>query len=116
MHLKTILNRVYAQPGFVFAGFEMKGETKLRLEITLVPRAGSKASCSGCNRKGPGYDTLPVRRFEFVPLWGIVVFFLYAMRRVDCPFCGVKVEVVPWALHRSAEMTRVCSPELDQPR
>ena len=30
-------------------------------------------------------------------MWGIVVFFVYAMRRVDCPRCGVKVEQVPWA-------------------
>jgi transposase len=32
-----------------------------------------------------------------VPLWGIAVFFVYAMRRVDCPSCGVTVELVPWA-------------------
>ena len=38
-----------------------------------------------------------MRHFEFVPLWGILVFFVYAMRRVDCDRCGVKVEVVPWA-------------------
>jgi transposase len=30
-------------------------------------------------------------------LWGITVFFLYVMRRVDCRRCGVKVEAVPWA-------------------
>ena len=53
--------------------------------------------CSVCGMSGPGYDTLPVRRFEFVPLWGIAVFFLYAMRRVQCPGCGIKVERVPWA-------------------
>jgi transposase len=40
---------------------------------------------------------LATRRFEFVPLWGIAVFFLYAMRRVDCPACGVTVERVPWS-------------------
>ena len=34
---------------------------------------------------GPGYDRLPERRFEFVPLWGMAVYFVYAMRRVDCP-------------------------------
>jgi len=39
---------------------------------------------------------LPPRRFEFVPLWAIPVFFIYAMRRVDCPRCGVTVEKVPW--------------------
>ena len=26
----------------------------------------------------------------------IAVYFVYAMRRVDCPDCGVKVEAVPW--------------------
>ena len=39
---------------------------------------------------------MPERRFEFVPLWGIAVYFVYAMRRVECPTCGVKVEQVPW--------------------
>ena len=43
------------------------------------------------------YDRLSPRRFEFVPLWGLRVFLLYAMRRVDCPRCGVTVERVPWA-------------------
>jgi transposase len=40
---------------------------------------------------------METRRFEFVPLWGIPVFFLYAMRRVNCQRCGVRVESVPWA-------------------
>ena len=34
-------------------------------------------------------------RTEFVPLWQITVFFVYAMRRVDCSQCGVVVEEVP---------------------
>ena len=58
----------------------------------------SKPICSSCGQAGPGYDRdKEARRFEFIPLWGIVVFFVYAMRRVDCPRCGVKVEQVPWA-------------------
>ena len=32
-----------------------------------------------------------------MPLWGIAVFLVYAMRRVACASCGVKVETVPWA-------------------
>jgi transposase len=32
-----------------------------------------------------------------VPLWQIQVFFVYALRRVDCPTCGVTAEQVPWA-------------------
>ncbi len=44
-----------------------------------------------------GYDQLPQRRFEFIPIWGFAVFLLYNMRRVACRQCGVKVEEVPWA-------------------
>ena len=68
----------------------------------MKPREGTKAICSGCNKKAPGYDKLEVRRFEFIPLWGIVVFLYYAMRRVDCSRCGVKVETVPWATGKSS--------------
>ena len=38
-----------------------------------------------------------VRRFEFIPIWGFAVMLRYAMRRVQCRSCGVKVEEVPWA-------------------
>jgi transposase len=57
--------------------------------------------CSGCGKRRPGYDQLPERRFEFVPFWGIRVFFLYAMRRVNCSLCGIRVERVPWAEGKS---------------
>jgi transposase len=67
------------------------------IEVKIRPRANSWLICSGCQRPGPGYDTLPARRFEFVPFWGFQVFFAYSMRRVDCSCCGIKVESVPWA-------------------
>ncbi|WP_419622017.1 hypothetical protein, partial [Thiolapillus sp.] len=35
-------------------------------------------------------DRLAKRRFEFVPLWGIKVFLVYAPRRVECPSCGIR--------------------------
>lgn len=98
MLLKSILNRIQLHHGFVYSAVRLVEKSKrLLLEIEIRPRKGSRPICSGCSTAGPGYDTLPVRRFEFVPLWGISVFFLYAMRRVDCPRCGVKVERVPWA-------------------
>jgi len=99
MLLKTILNAIEPHKGFVFGSVrwrERDGAAK-SLEIDIRPRTGSKPICSGCGRKCPGYDRLDERRFEFVPLWGILVFFLYTMRRVDCCRCGVKVEQVPWA-------------------
>ena len=48
------------------------------------------------------YDTRPTaRRFDFVPLWMIPVVLVYAMRRVSCPTCGIRVEQVPWAEGKS---------------
>lgn len=98
MRIKTILNRLQRQPGFVY-GKALLGEESgsLSLQVEIRPRANSRPQCSGCGQPGPGYDRLPQRRFEFVPLWGLKVFFLYAPRRVDCPLCGVRVEALPWA-------------------
>src|SRR6516162_7698838 len=97
MLLKTILNRVAPQKGFVFGSTTLSSDAgRLALEVEIDPRRNSRPVCSGCRRKRPGYDRLPPRRFEFVPLWQIAVFFVYAMRRVDCPKCGVIVEQVPW--------------------
>ena len=55
------------------------------------------AVCSICGTPSSGYDSLPERLFEFVPMWGLRIFFRYAMRRVNCPRCQrVVVEKVPW--------------------
>lgn len=98
MQLKTILNRVYRHPGFVYTSFELTGDKEPRLSVRVEPRGRSRPICSGCNQKGPGYDRLGERHFEFIPLWGVLVFFLYAARRVDCGRCGVTVEALPWAI------------------
>jgi len=98
MQLKTILNRVEPYKSSVFRSCRLVEEVKgqPRIEVTIEPRANGRPICSGCRRVRPGYDRLPVRQFEFVPLWAIPVIFLYAMRRVNCPICGVTVEEVPW--------------------
>ncbi len=97
MLIKTILNRIEKQPGFVYEQCDLRQDDRLTLEVTLRPKRGRRPICSGCGEQGPGYDTLARRRYEFVPLWGILVFFLYRPRRVACPRCGIKVEKVPWA-------------------
>lgn len=97
MQVKTILNRVQKFKSFVYTAVQFvdaAGEPVIEAE--LRPRANSQAACSACGCQAAGYDTLPVRRFEFVPLWGIKVYFVYAPRRVDCPRCGVRVERMPW--------------------
>lgn len=96
MQLKSILNHVQKHKNFVYGKVSWRSKSLPSIDVEVRPRANSKPVCSGCGRRGRTYDHLPKRRFEFVPLWQIAVFFVYAMRRVDCPRCGVTVEMVPW--------------------
>lgn len=98
MQLKTILNRVEPFKSFVYGKARWVEEAERpTIDVEVHARKNGRPICSGCGRPGPGYDRLPARRFEFVPLWGIAVYLVYAMRRVNCPTCGVTVERVPWA-------------------
>jgi len=111
MLLKTILNHVQKHAGFVYVNIRLL-ERRIGpavIEVDVRARRRTRARCSGCGRRGPGYDQLAVRRFEFVPLWGLPVFFVYAMRRVDCRHCGrVQVEAVPWAQGKNHLTTTYC--------
>ncbi len=96
--LKTILRRVLPLKGFCYRWArwdEMTGEI---IEVGLEPRRGAIARCGCCRRPAPGYDRCPdVRRWQFISLWAIAVFFAYRPRRVSCKHCGVRVEHLPWA-------------------
>src|SRR5512142_570146 len=102
MRLKTILNRIQKQPGFVYVGarFVENGE-KLQIHVGMREDNRSRPICSGCGRKAKAYDRQPVRQWQFVPLWGVLVFLLYAPRRCKCPRCGVRIELLPWAEGKS---------------
>ncbi len=98
MQLTTILNDCHKFKRFVYKKAELvETEDEKVIEVTIEPRRNSRAICSHCEQEAPLYDRLQQRRFEFIPLWGYAVFFLYVMRRVQCAGCGVKVEQVPWA-------------------
>src|SRR5579872_7421759 len=103
MQLQSILRHVQPLPGFVYDRVTVR-KTRGRatqVDIQVRARTGARALCGKCGKKRPGYDTLNERRFAFVPLWGMAVFLLYTMRRVDCGRCGVTVEMVPWASGKS---------------
>ena len=88
MQLKTILNHVEPFKSFVYKKVRWADpETKTTIEISIEARANSRPICSGCGCKAP--------------LWRIAVLFVYAMRRVECPRCGVKVEKVPWCVGKN---------------
>jgi transposase len=75
MQLKTILNRVEYCRSLVYGRAKwVEDEEGPRIEVTVEARENGRPICSGCGCPGPGYDRLPERRFEFVPLWGIAVF------------------------------------------
>src|ERR1035437_3152248 len=95
MELIRILNHCHRHRGFVYQHARFAADQQ-SIEVDVRPRVGSAANCSGCHQPAPGYDHLPLRRFEFIPLWGFLVFLLYRMRRVECRNCGVVVEEVPW--------------------
>jgi transposase len=96
--LKTILNQKEKHGNFVYQNIQF---THGRIEVQVEPRKRSKAVCSGCGTCGPGYDRLPKREFIHVPIWGIAVILIYALRRVSCKSCGVTVERVPWSSGKS---------------
>ena len=95
MELITILNRCHRFRGFVYQHAYFSADKK-SIAVAVRPSKGSAAVCSRCHLPVPGYDQLAERRFEFIPLWGFLVFLLYTVRRVDCRRCGVvAVEEVP---------------------
>lgn len=96
MELTTILNHCYPHRGFVYGHARFSPDQK-SIEVTVRPRKGAKAVCSRCDKAAPGYDRLPERRFEFIPFWGFLVFFLYGRGRVNCRDCGVVAEKLPWS-------------------
>ena len=75
MELITILNRCHRFRGFVYQHAQSSADKK-SIEVDVRPRKGSAAVCSRCHLPEPGYDQLAERRFEFIPLWGFLVFLL----------------------------------------
>ena len=99
MQIKTLLSQCYPLKSFIYGKTYIDpNSTQKKIIVEIMPRSNSKPICSGCSKTAPGYDCSQKKRsFEFVPMWGFAVFFLYALRRVDCSNCGVKTELVPWA-------------------
>lgn len=111
MQLKTLLRRVHPVKSFVYEDTQFVEDSSqpngFRIDVRVRARKGRLAVCSECGRRAPIHDHLGERRFDFVPLWGVAVFFLYVMRRVRCPRCGVKVEHVPWIRPGSKSPTTI---------
>ena len=76
MQVKTILNRIQKQRGFVYGTVQIEEQIDgLALTVDIAPHRRNRPRCAGCEEPGGVYDRLAPRRFEFVPLWGLRVFF-----------------------------------------
>jgi transposase len=98
MLIKTLLNKIEHYKSFVYRSVYFgtaKGTEALIVEIK--PRTNAQPECIECGQRYNSYDTQPSRFYEYVPLWGIRVFFRYSPRRVLCSVHGVHVERLPWA-------------------
>ena len=85
MQLKTILNSVTNYKSFIFGKCQIVETDQAKvIEVEVRPRSNGLRICSGCCKVTPGYDTMSTpRRFDFVPMWGMAVVFIYFMRRVN---------------------------------
>lgn len=97
MEIITLLNRCYKHKSFVYTKARFGKGSSTEIEVFIEARANGKPLCSRCEKQCSGYDRLSERRFEFIPIWGYHVYFLYARRRVQCKTCGVVVEQLPWS-------------------
>ena len=99
MRIITLLNKCYYFKSFVYKkDYITIINKKEAYVVDIVARKNSRALCSKCKTDCSIYDHQKnYRLFEFVPLWGIKVYFKYVMRRVSCKKCGVRVEQIPWA-------------------
>ncbi len=110
MLLKTILNHRSPLKGFVYVKCQIVGNRsngKDEIHVQLKPRKNSRPRCGSCGKPGAIYDTRKERRFQFVPILGLQVFFLYAMRRVNCVACGVKTERLGWSSGKERMTTAI---------
>ncbi len=100
MLIKTLLNNRYRFKSFVYGKCRF-GKENEKLFVQMKPRRNAKPVCPYCGRPCVQYDTQKERLFEFIPIWGIRVFFRYRPRRLDCPEHQVVAKQIPWAKRKS---------------
>jgi transposase len=108
LQIRTVLNKLHPLKSFVYADVRLtpdRSEAGVHIEARVVPRKNSCGLCRKCGRPGPTYDHECERRFDFVPLWALMVFLVYTPRRIECRRCGVHVEALPWTVGNSPMTT-----------
>ena len=76
-----------------------------QLWVTLEPVPGKAMTCSGCGVRRLTLHDVSERWIRDLPVFDTECWLLVKRRRVACPDCGPKLEVLPW-LERYARVTR----------
>ncbi|MBT4289786.1 MAG: ISL3 family transposase [Deltaproteobacteria bacterium] len=99
MRIITLLNQVYYLKSFVYKNDKIEEVDGMKaFVVDIIPRKNSKVVCPICKLQCPTYDhQKKPRLYEFIPIWGMKVYFRYLSRRSVCFICGVHVELIPWA-------------------
>ncbi len=103
MLMKTLLNHVQPFKGFVYKDAKLTESyghfewPEDRVVTEFVPRKNSRALCSGCGNKAPGYDTLPLMLYDYLSILGVLTYFADIRKRVNCSECRILAEMIPWA-------------------
>lgn len=82
---------------------ERRGEQLIEVEITR--RRNRRMFCSGCGGRCTAIYDRAVRSWRHLDVFRVRCVVLGEVRRVSCPTCGVRPEVVPWA-RPGARVTR----------
>ena len=115
MRFTTLLRRLLGIEQLRVLGAEFEEDT---LVIDVAP-AWHRGRCSCCGVKAPGHDRRE-RRWRHLDVGGVRCELRYSLRRVSCPTCGVKVEMVPWAepdsgfTHRFEELVALLAQRTDK--
>ena len=76
MLVKTILNKVEKFKSFVYGECTFKKiGNKPSIIVEVAARKNAKGLCPECHKPSPSYDKQPLRRYQYVPLWNIPVYF-----------------------------------------
>lgn len=92
MRVSTAFNRLLQIPGATVTDVVIGDRD---VEVTLRPRA-TLLSCPCGKRLRPVYDRRR-RRWRHLDLGRHRLWLVYAIRRINCPECGVVTEELPWA-------------------
>jgi transposase len=92
VRVSTAFNRLLQIPGATVTDVVIDGRD---VEVTLRPRA--RLLRCPCGKPVRAVYDRRLRRWRHLDLGRCRLWLVYAIRRLDCPDCGVRTEQLPWA-------------------